>query len=49
MERATGKFETIINRKEAKIPIIIGSKSLEQSMKIIQIPFFPLWLNKMIF
>lgn len=48
MERATGKFETIINVKEAKIPIFIGKKSLEQSMKIIQTPFL-LWLDKMSF
>lgn len=48
MERATGKFETIINVKEAKIPIFIGKKSPEQSMKIIQTPFL-LWLDKMSF
>lgn len=48
MERAKEKFETIINVKEAKIPIFIGNKGLEQSMKIIQTPFL-LWLDKMCF
>lgn len=42
MERATGKFETTINIKEAKIPIFTGSKSFEQSMKIIQASFIAL-------
>lgn len=42
MERATGKFETTINIKEVKIPIFTGSKSFEQSMKIIQASFFAL-------
>lgn len=50
MERATGKFETTKNIKEAKIPIFIGSKSFKQSMKIIQtLFFFLLWPDKMSF
>lgn len=48
MEREKEKFETIINVKEVKIPIFIGNKGFEQSMKIIQTPFL-LWLDKMCF
>lgn len=45
MERATGKFETIINIKEAKIPTFSGSESFEQSLKI-TLTHFSLWPDK---
>lgn len=45
MERAIGKFETIINIKEAKVPTFSGSESFEQSLKII-LTHFSLWPDK---
>lgn len=45
MGRATGKCETIVNIKKAKILIFIGSKNIEHSIKIIH-SFFHFGLIK---